>query len=63
MVRADLAGRFDPAPVREPDVHHHDIRSCAIRFVDGLADRVGLHRDVDVFLSLRIRRIPLRTTS
>ena len=59
MLRADLARRLDPAPIGEPDVHHDDVRSRAVGFIDGLPDRRGLRGHVDVVLGCKHRSDPV----
>ena len=59
MVRADLACRLDPTPVGEPDVHHDDVRSRAVSFIDGLSDRRGFRGHVDVVLGCKHRPDPV----
>ena len=44
----DLAGRLDPAPVGEPDVHHDDVGTRPVGLVDRLANGAGLGRHDDV---------------
>src|SRR6476620_1651570 len=55
MMRADLSGRLDPAPVGEPDVHHDHIRLGPVGLVDRLLDRSCLGGYVDVVFRCKHR--------
>ncbi len=59
MLRRDLRCGLDPAPIGEPDVHHHDIRSRSVGLIDGLPEGAGLSRHVDVFLGSEHRPDPV----
>jgi len=56
---ADLPGGVDPAPVREPDIHHHDIGSRPLRPLNGLMNASGLTSDAQALFFRQQRLDPV----